>query len=485
MGKKLTEGVDDLSTRFPSIAGEWHPSRNGDLAPNQIFGGSTYKAWWQCSLGHEWQARVGDRTTYSTGCPYCANKKTLTGFNDLLTRFPDVASEWNFDKNSGMTPASIHFGSKTRIDWRCNLGHEWVATVQMRTSQGQSCPVCSNNVVQIGVNDLATTHPELAREWHPILNLPLTPQGLVAGTAKKIWWRCSLGHEWCVSGNQRVTFNSGCPVCGNKRALKGYNDLATTKPQVARRWHETLNGDVTPDRVTAGSNKKFWWSCDFGHAWQASVASLTNPTKSQGCGVCAGKVIVPGVNDLASLRPDLVAEWDTQKNETMDPTRVAASSHKKVWWKCDAGHEWQASITNRNTRESQCPGCATGGYDSSQAGTLYFIAHESLFARKIGITNSGAKNDRISNWKKNGWKVLYSASSENGRAILETETHLLAWIRNVHGLPPFLGREDMGKMAGWSETFSSEGPSDESVISEIRSRLSEYSIFYESDSLGE
>ncbi len=475
MGRKLRQGVDDLASVFPSFASEWHESKNGDTKPSDVFASSALKVWWQCDLGHEWQARIGDRTSYKTGCPYCANRKVLTGFNDLAFRHPAIAAEWNLGKNTGIAPNEVHYGSKKRIHWKCREGHEWLAAIQSRTSADQGCPVCSNHLVVAGVNDLEATHPNLAAEWHPTLNLNVTPKTVVAGTAKKIWWQCAQGHEWRVSGNQRITYNSGCPVCSNKKVQIGVNDLETLAPEISKRWHPTMNGGTLPTGITVGSNKKFWWLCEFGHPWNATVSSLSSPVRAQGCGVCAGKIVLSGVNDLATIRPDLVTEWDFQKNGDLNPTLVTAASHRKAWWKCNVGHEWQATITNRNGRNSQCPGCATGGYDSSQAGVIYFISNRKLLARKIGITNVNAKNDRISNWKKNGWDVVASFESQSGRAILETETSILGWIRRVHKLPAYLSNQDMGKMAGWSETFSAEGPSDREIADEIQNKLSEFS----------
>ncbi|MDB4018613.1 zinc-ribbon domain-containing protein [Aquiluna sp.] len=322
---------------------------------------------------------------------------------------------------------------------------------------------------------MRTTHPALAEEFHPFLNGEYSPNSIVAGTSRKIWWNCSLGHEWRTSGNSRVTSNSGCPVCSNKKVLFGYNDLATTAPEIAKQWHATLNGDLLPTDVTAGSNKKVWWVCSLGHPWQVAVDYRTRQIRPQGCGVCGGKVVITGVNDLATIRPDLGAEWDFTKNLEIEPTQVSANSKKKAWWKCSEGHEWEASISNRNSRNSQCPGCATGGYDSTQVGIIYLIGNRQLRARKVGITNLTTRNNRMTNWVRGGWDVLATFESENGRAILDTETAILNWIRHELHLPPFLSRSDMGAMAGWSETFSSEGPSDAEVKNKIQEVLSENS----------
>ena len=84
-------------------------------------------------------------------------------------------------------------------------------------------------------------------------------------------------------------WGSGCPYCGGRRVLAGFNDLATQAPEVAAQWHPTLNGNLTPSMVTAGSHRKAWWLCPLGHVWKAAVYSRTGKQKC-GCPVCAGKV---------------------------------------------------------------------------------------------------------------------------------------------------------------------------------------------------
>ena len=86
----------------------------------------------------------------------------------------------------------------------------------------------------------------------------------------------------------RTVNGSGCPYCAGRKALPGFNDLATLEPKVAAQWHPTLNGGLTPSMVTAGSHRKVWWACSAGHAWKAAVYARAGPQKN-GCPVCAGK----------------------------------------------------------------------------------------------------------------------------------------------------------------------------------------------------
>ena len=76
------------------------------------------------------------------------------------------------------------------------------------------------------------------------------------------------------------------------------SSFAETHPNLAKQWHPTLNGDLTPSDITKGSNKKVWWKCPKGddHEWEAVISS-----RSEGSGgaVCDGKKIV--LSNLMSL----------------------------------------------------------------------------------------------------------------------------------------------------------------------------------------
>ena len=81
---------------------------------------------------------------------------------------------------------------------------------------------------------------------------------MTAGSNRPVWLRCEKGHSYRVIIAQRVQQGNGCPYCANRKVLVGFNDLATVQPLVAKEWHESLNGALTPEMVTAGSHKKVW-----------------------------------------------------------------------------------------------------------------------------------------------------------------------------------------------------------------------------------
>ena len=104
-GKRVVTGTDDLASVNPVLAGEWHPSKNGSLQPDQVSCSSKRKVWWQCENGHEWQAAIKARNAGS-GCPYCSGRRVIPGENDLGTLYPELVPEWA-EENGTLTPGDV------------------------------------------------------------------------------------------------------------------------------------------------------------------------------------------------------------------------------------------------------------------------------------------------------------------------------------------------------------------------------------------
>lgn len=289
-GKRAWLGENDLASQRPDLAAQWHPTKNNGVTPADIPLGSHHMAWWVCDKGHEWKAIVKSRTMGGTGCPVCANRALLPGVNDLAATHPELARQWHPEKNRALTPHDLGAGTRRKVWWRCDRGHEWQAAVSSRAA-GAGCPVCAGRAVIPGENDLASLFPEIAAQWHPTRNGVLTPEKLTPYSNRKVWWRCPLGHEYAAAVSARTMNGSDCPYCSGRKALPGFNDLATLEPKVAAQWHPTLNGALTPEQVTTGSHKKVWWECPNGHIWKAVIYSRAGPSSRKcGCPVCAGRI---------------------------------------------------------------------------------------------------------------------------------------------------------------------------------------------------
>ena len=221
---------------------EWHWEKNHDLgfAPNEITFGSIIKVWWVCDKGHEWEATPNNRRR-GQGCPYCAGRKILPGFNDLATMAPNVISEWHPTKNIDASPYNLTAHSHKNIWWMCNdCGHEWQAAVYNRVA-GKGCPICSKvrqgaSRVQKQIEkngSFAVRFPALLEEWDYSLN-DISPEEISFNSNRRLWWKCKIcSHSWTTTVYHRTVRKSGCPACSNKVTTKT-NCLAVTHPHILK-----------------------------------------------------------------------------------------------------------------------------------------------------------------------------------------------------------------------------------------------------------
>ena len=496
---RLLTGYNDLETMFPMIAAEWHPVKNGKLSPKTISARNSNKVWWKCSKGHEWQATVASRTDENSGhgCPYCSNRKLLKGYNDLETKYPDIAKEWDYEKNKDLLPSDVIAGSPRKVWWRCSrCGHEYYSQIASRTTMSSNCPKCdkrnhtsfpeqaiyfylakvftdaensyradwlkkqeidiylpsiktgieydgthwhnSQRDIDMGKNkySLLKTHgirlirvsefeypvdnycdqlvlredlkseeslndciselfkllkietipdidvgrdnarinsqyytelqnkslkalfPQIAKEWDSIMNDGIGPEMVFAYSNEKFYWKCNNNHSYKASVYQRTRDDgkeTGCPYCSNQKVLKGYNDLLTKNPEATKEWDYDKNENLTPDKVLPGSNKMVWWKCSEDHSYSQSIRN--HVIQHQGCPYCSNRKLLKGYNDLETKYPDIAKEWNYERNDKK-PNDYTEGTHQEVWWKCKkCGHEWKTQIVNRTRNKTGCPMC--------------------------------------------------------------------------------------------------------------------------------
>ena len=486
-GQRVLIGFNDLGTTHPEIALEadgWDPAA-------VTAGSSREKFNWKCRQGHSWTSNVVGRVNSASGCAVCSGRQINVGSNDLATTHPALASEAH-----GWDPTTITFGSSKKRDWKCSNGHQWTATVNSRAS-GRGCPVCTNRLIVPGFNDLVTTHPEIAVEadgWDPTT--------VSFGTGKKFDWKCSKGHQWTVSPNQRSNNNTGCPFCAGNEVVLGETDLQTKFPDIAKQAHDwdpttctamsnikrewicelghiwsappaarvigrgctycsnqrvlpgfndlaTVNPELAaeahgwdPTILAYGSNKRVEWICQLGHIWKTSVAKRY--LGETGCPYCLNQRVLPGFNDLATVNPELAAEahgWD--------PTTLASKSNRKVGWICSSGHVWKSTVANR-TQGKGCPSCAIYGFDPNKDGWLYFIENDALDMLQIGITN--IPEDRLGRHAQRGWEVIEVRGPMDGSITTDLETEILRALQRRGAL--FGHKSGIAKFDGYSESWT-------------------------------
>ena len=343
---------------YPLLVAEFDQRKNGDIDPAYISAGSGRRVWWRCSkkAAHQWQAAVCNRV-HGTRCPFCAGQKVLQS-ESLAATNPKIASQWDQRRNGKLRPEQVGPGSGRRVWWSCSKGsdHRWQTTIASRVKGGHGCPFCAGQRAT-QVRNLRTSHPHLAKQWHKSLNGIITPEDVLPGSGKRVFWQCPVGpeHIWSAKVADRAG-GTGCPFCNGKKVC-GDNCLEAISPSIARQWHPTRNGRLTPRHVTDQANRVVWWRCEQypHHEWRVDVASRR---RRPNCPFCSNKKL-SNENSLAVMFPAIASQWHATRNGDMTPTDVVFGSGKRVWWQCPrfTEHVWRASVVQRTSKSTSCPAC--------------------------------------------------------------------------------------------------------------------------------
>jgi hypothetical protein len=411
-----------LSKTHPKLAKEafgWDPSL--------VTSGVKQEKEWRCNKGHIWTAIVYARKR--TGCPYCSGRLAIKGVNDLKTLNPKLAHEL-----VSKDPTKLKISSHTICEWKCKYGHIWKAKVSDR-SRGNGCPICAGKKILIGFNDLKTTHPQLAKEA-----LGWDPKTITAGSGVKKNWKCSKGHRWAVKVNSRSTFQTGCPTCSGHKILKGFNDLKTSNPELAK---EAYGWD--PTSVGNGGHKNVFWKCKKGHKYEAPIENRVR--RKDGCPYCSGRQCLTGFNDLQTTDPKLAIQalgWD--------PKKLTRGSGKELKWKCEIGHIWFATPNTRTSNKnngSGCPGCEITGFNPNKDAYLYLLGHKKWKMLQVGITNS--PGSRLAKHRQSGWIEIDIIGPISGKKAKLNERTMLRYLKSRK--VKFANKAGGKKFDGWTESW--------------------------------
>ena len=224
-------------SEYPELVSEWHPTKNGELKPEDFTHASNKKVWWLCPKDHSYDASINNRTSKKrTGCPYCSGQKVIEG-NNLFSLFPKIKKEWHPTKNGDLKPEEVTYGNVV-VWWLCPKGHEYDSKIssRIRKDKSRGCPYCSGKMVGED-NNLFSLFPKVSSEWHPTKNGSSRPEEFTSRSSKKVWWLCPKGHEYdSIIGSRTGKKPSGCPYCSSNKASED-NNLLFLFPKVSSEWH--------------------------------------------------------------------------------------------------------------------------------------------------------------------------------------------------------------------------------------------------------
>lgn len=264
--------------------------------------------------------------------------------SNLIIDNNNILNYWDYYKNNliKLYPEKTTNGSGLDAWWRCEKGHSWQQRITTMTHKKENyCTICKNYK-----NSIYAKHPEVVPFWDFDKNVlqGYDIKQMASASNKKVFWKCELGHSWTATVDKVANQKRRCNICASKKVLKGFNDLTTTAPYLLKWWDYDKN-ILKPDQLTKGSHKTIFWKCKNNHSFKKEVLLMN---KNPACGICSGHIIVSGVNDITTLRPDFLDWWDYDKN-TLNPKILSPWTHKRFWVKCPKGHSWETTGDKMST----------------------------------------------------------------------------------------------------------------------------------------
>jgi len=362
---RMVSSDNNLLATFPEIAKEWHPTKNGELAPEGVTFGSSKKIWWLCSSGHTFYSTVNRRTSMMTNCPYCQGRKAGED-NNLATVLPEIAKEWHPTKNGKLKPENYTRGSQKKVWWLCPKGHSYETTIKIRTVQKSGCPFCSRQSSEQELRILSelrwvfkevnSRHKVDGKEvdiFIPELNIGIEFDGSYWHKDKK---------KADLDKNKHLLSRNVQLIRVRQRPLKALsiNDVVVSNRQLTKgdvnkilNKIDLLVEDGNLHKINEYLNKPSFVNEGI---FREYISYFPMPLPE---------------HSLSVLRPLVSSEWNYGKNYPLTPSDFTYASNSKVWWICTEGHSYEAQISNRTRdyRGTGCPYCSgrKASEDNSQA----------------------------------------------------------------------------------------------------------------------
>lgn len=348
MVDKLEKSVS-LFESNPELEKEWDYEKNNNdgINPQMLVAGSSKSAHWICPLGHRYEALIVNRTRKNTGCTYCAGQAVLAGYNDLATTRPDLLVEWDYEENEKrlIRPQTVMRGSHIEASWICPVGHKYVKVIHARC-QGQGCVTCAK--------ESQTSFPEQVIFYYVS---KIFPDAINRFGKPEI-------DIFIPSLNFGIEYDGEYAHKDRKQSEKKKNSIIEARGIYLLRVKETKKNQKDTDKVIyckPNSNNRFLEEvlCKI----QNIICSRYNIEIDFCADISRDRITIEEQymfsvkkNSIVSYLPEVVKEWDYEKNGLINPEFVSHGSSHEYSWICSKGHSYIRSPKKRSLGYG-CPIC--------------------------------------------------------------------------------------------------------------------------------
>ena len=351
-------GVNSFADKFPELMEYWSP-RNTKKPTDVLYNSREWYFWVCPNCSEEYGTTPLDFVNKDNTCPYCTNRRVLSGFNSLADKYPTISNTWSPDNNR--SPNTLLPTSGYLAKWICpDCCNQYRGRVRDMVQGTISCPFCEGTRIDPTRTSLKALYPSIAENWS---SNNITSSDRVSPTSRtRVKWVCpDCRQEYEDLICNQVNGDASCPYCNNRLPLPGFNTLQAKYPDVAKLW--SPDNIRTADQVLPSTTVRFRWECPTCKA--SYYATIRDQVEGKAlCPYCTDRKALPGYNSFAIRYPELVDEWYFLCNYALaDPDEILPNSILKVWWICpnNPAHHYPMTVTQRVTlfkrgRES-CPYC--------------------------------------------------------------------------------------------------------------------------------
>jgi very-short-patch-repair endonuclease len=354
---------NNLQIKYPEIAASICVERSGQIDASKIAPNSHQKLWWQClkDQRHVWEARVYSRVKNEESCPYCSGYK-VDETNSLLSLFPEICSEWDFEKNAPLTPDKITSGTRRKVWWICQHGHSFNSSIVQRTKKKSGCPFCSNKSSKPELRiltELMTIFDDI-KHRHRVGKTEIDV--FIPHIKVGIEFDGSYFHKANEENDTKkgeILFKKGIHLVRVRvKPLKKINkwDLIVEKDELEKSDINNLLESIKPRTCNIEASKidEYSKAINFSNEelFQTYLSYFPSPLPE---------------HSLQVRFPKIASEWHYEKNRPLSPKNFTAFSNHIVWWICPKGHEYDMLINSRTGQGINCPYCAGKRVDESNS----------------------------------------------------------------------------------------------------------------------
>ncbi len=346
----------NLKVVNPKLALEWHPTKNGQLSPNDVAPKSNKRVWWKCIKGHEWEAKINNRSALGRGCPVCANKVAVEGVNDLGTTHPQLIEEWHPSRNSNLTPKNVTHESGRKVWWLCPIGHEYQASILHRSS-GTNCPFCNSGrqtsfAEQAVFYYVKKLYPDAKSRYSARFLGRMELDIYIPSIKYAIEYDGEAWHKKDTIKREQLKY---------KRCHENGIKLIRLREKFAELGSDVADYQFGTNKLYEPKNleyiiKEVFKRINFSDGWMMKCPVDVNIKRD--------KFEIENYRfnlkkgSLLDKFPQIAREWHPTKNGSLRPSMFKPRSDKEICWKCFiCGYEYESTIGHR-TYGTGCPKCA-------------------------------------------------------------------------------------------------------------------------------